>query len=324
MRFRLLALICVLAALCSTALAQDAPVAHQVSFGLIADVQYADRDPSGSRHYRASLGKLEACVADLNTRRLDFTIQLGDLIDRGTESFSAVLPRYNTLTMPRYHTLGNHDFPLPRAEVLATLKMDAPYYTFSTGGWNFIVLDTEDIIMGGGWPEDSEHSIQAKRWIDELRAQGMSEDETCNRCGIGSAQKEWLRDTLRQIAARGERAIVFGHIPIAREPGEWGPIHNSDEIRQVLEESGCVAAHFSGHVHEGGYTQREGIHYIALQGMIETPDTTAYATVELHPDRIQINGAGRTPNRTLPLTCTQAQPSATPAPTCTGTVCTIP
>jgi manganese-dependent ADP-ribose/CDP-alcohol diphosphatase len=309
MRVRVLLLVCVaVAALCGVAAgAEEAPAAGpRVSFGLLADVQYADRDVRGSRHYRASLGKLEACVADLNSRDLDFAIQLGDLIDRGPESFAQVLPRYEALTGPRYHVLGNHDFPMPRGEVFRTLGMDAAHYTFSVGRWNFIILDTQDIIMGGGWPEESENYQQAKRWVDQLRAEGMSEDETCNRCGIGDAQKEWLRDTLRQIGARGERAIVFGHIPIAQEPREWGGIHNKDEIRQVLEDAYCVAAYFCGHAHEGGYVERGGIHYVVLQGMVETADTTAYATVDVYDDRIEVHGVGRATSRVLAISPTPA------------------
>jgi manganese-dependent ADP-ribose/CDP-alcohol diphosphatase len=302
-RFAVLVLLLV-AMVCAAAGAEEAtPAARpQVSFGVVADVQYADRDAHGSRSYRASLGKLEACVADLNARDLDFTIQLGDLIDRNPESFDEVLPRYNALVMPHYSVLGNHDFLLPQDQLLAKLGMSAPYYTFSVNGWSFVVLDTEDVMARGRWPEDSEHHRQGTRWVEELRAKGWSEGATCNRCGVGPAEKEWLRDTLRAIAARGERAIVFGHVGIARHLDEQaGCIHNQDEIRQVLEEPGCVAAYFCGHEHVGDYVERGGIHYVIVQGMIETPDTTAYATVDVYDDRLEVHGVGRVPSRTLTL-----------------------
>ena len=195
MRLRpILVVLMAVGVLCGAALGVEevAPDAGpQVSFGLIADVQYADRDDRGTRAYRASLGKLEACVADLNSRDLDFTIQLGDFVDRRPESFAQVLPRYDALTMPHYHVLGNHDFPLPRDQVLRTLGMESAYYSFSSGGWRFVVLDTLDITIGGGWPEDSDHRRQAKAWIEELRAAGVSEEETCTRCGIGATYREF-------------------------------------------------------------------------------------------------------------------------------------
>jgi len=164
------------------------------------------------------------------------------------------------------------------------------------------VLDTVDIAMGGGWPEDSENYRQARQWVEKLRAEGMSEDETCNRCGVGEGQQQWLRDTLRQSRERGERVIVFGHIPVVAAPGgEWALIYNHEEIREVLESAGCVVAYFNGHDHGGGYAYRDGIHYVTLEGMVQGPDETAYATVELYDDRIEIHGVGRTPSRDLAL-----------------------
>lgn len=273
-----------------------------ISFGVIADIQYADRDPASGRYFRASLKRLEECVEDLNSRRLAFTIQLGDFIDRDAESFDRVLPVFDRLTMPRYHVLGNHDFPMPREQVLKKLGLGGPSYSFSYDDWRFVVLDTVDIAMGGGWSEDSEHYQQARRWVDKLRAAGMSEDSTCNRCGIGDQQKQWLIQTLEQACERGERVIVFGHIPIVTPPrGEWARIYNHEEIREVLESAGCVVAYFNGHDHKGGYAFRNGIHYVTLEGMVEGADETAYAIVELLDDRILIHGVGRTPERELEL-----------------------
>lgn len=48
------------------------------SLGLITDVQYANKDVDGKRRYRTSLTRLCQAVAELNTRPLEFTIQLGD------------------------------------------------------------------------------------------------------------------------------------------------------------------------------------------------------------------------------------------------------
>ena len=80
------------------------------TFGLVADVQYADADPVGSRYYREARGKLADCVRVLNQMDLAFVIQLGDLIDRDYSSFDAVVPIYDRLRSPHYHVLGNHDF----------------------------------------------------------------------------------------------------------------------------------------------------------------------------------------------------------------------
>jgi hypothetical protein len=70
----------------------------ELIFGVIADPQYADAEPKWGRFYRNSLVKLEDAVAELNKLPLDFTVTLGDLIDRDLASFAPVMPIYAKLT----------------------------------------------------------------------------------------------------------------------------------------------------------------------------------------------------------------------------------
>jgi len=274
---------------------QPAPV----SFGVMADVQYVDQDARGKRHYREALGKLEECVAELNTRDLAFTIQLGDLTDRHAASLDRILPVFNQLRMPKYHVLGNHDFSMGREEVLAKLGMGDAYYSFSQGNWRFVVLDTMDVSTHGGWPEESENYQQAQQWEEELRSE--PEPHACNKCGgIGEQQKRWLRATLREACEHGEKVIVFGHIPVVASPGnEWALLHNHAEVQEILESSECVVAYFNGHAHEGGYAYWNGVHYVNVAGMVEAPEQNAYAGVNLYDDRVEIRGVGKVPSHLL-------------------------
>ncbi len=291
-----------------------------LSFGVVADVQYADRDPRWSRHYRASLGNLRKCVADLNAQDLAFTIQLGDIIDRGEQSLDTILDVYNQLTMPKYHVLGNHDFPIPRHDLLARLGMDHAYYSFSPpdSGWRFVVLDTVDIAMGGGWPEDSENHRQAAQWLEKLKSEGKPYAQPWNG-GLGEQQKQWLRDTLAEAAGRGERVIAFGHMPLLAEASDGaGLVLNHEEIETILDSHRCVVAYLCGHDHAGGYAERSGIHHLTVQGMVEAPEQNAYAVVDLYQDRIEIRGVGKVPSRCLripaqPTPATALTPSERPA-----------
>eukprot|EP01043_Picozoa_sp_COSAG02_P080801 COSAG02_NODE_19394_length_884_cov_1.005096_2_plen_90_part_01 len=62
-------------------LAQPAAMGSPLfSFGLLGDPQYADVNPAGSRHFRASLGKLKACITHLNQEDLEFVVTVGDII----------------------------------------------------------------------------------------------------------------------------------------------------------------------------------------------------------------------------------------------------
>ena len=68
------------------------------SIGLIADCQYCKVEGEGIRKYSKSNGKLKQCVAHFNTLDLEYTIHLGDFIDRDWRSFdSVIVPKSNKI-----------------------------------------------------------------------------------------------------------------------------------------------------------------------------------------------------------------------------------
>ena len=83
-------------------------------FGLVTDVQYADKPAAGGRDYRGALVRLRSAVATLNGESLAFTAQLGDLIDGNGEAsltdLRAVLDALRGLRAPLHHVIGNHAF----------------------------------------------------------------------------------------------------------------------------------------------------------------------------------------------------------------------
>jgi predicted MPP superfamily phosphohydrolase len=79
------------------------------SFGVMADVQYADVDQMGKRNYRGSLEKLENSIELLNRYDLSFIASLGDLIDRHYESFEKPLELMSQSKAKIHHVLGNQD-----------------------------------------------------------------------------------------------------------------------------------------------------------------------------------------------------------------------
>ncbi|MHB8970576.1 MAG: metallophosphoesterase [Pirellulaceae bacterium] len=112
--------------------AEELPPARTgFSFGVVADAQYCDAEPGGTRYYRASAKKLADCVEAFNQLDLAFIIHLGDLIDRDTHSYEVMVPIYSRLKAPHYHVLGNHDFSVAADkvnEVAALLGMQDRYY----------------------------------------------------------------------------------------------------------------------------------------------------------------------------------------------------
>lgn len=273
------------------------PLPH-FSFGVIADVQYCDQESRGVRHYRSSLMKLEECVEDLNSRNLAFTIQLGDLIDKGAESFDTILPLFNRLKMPAYHVLGNHDFDVPagrKGDVCGILGLEERYYDFRVQGWRFIVLDGNDLSLYAR-PEDSAKHREAAAMLKGLKEKKAAFAQVWNG-GVGSEQMAWLEAVLKEAEDKGERVVVFCHFPVY--PHNAHNLWNSMEVVRLLESFRCVKAYINGHNHAGNYGERENIQYVTLPGMVDTPDTSAFGWVEVFEDRLELNGRGRAESRTL-------------------------
>src|SRR4051812_1636540 len=61
-----------------------------LNLGLVADPQYADLDPWGTRCYRQSIGKLAAAINHFNGQELDFCVNVGDAIDQKWQSFDPI------------------------------------------------------------------------------------------------------------------------------------------------------------------------------------------------------------------------------------------
>ena len=270
-----------------------------LAFGIIADPQYADVDPKGSRFYRNSLEKLESAIADLNTHPLDFTVTLGDLIDRDFTSFSAIMPIYGKLKSPHHPICGNHDFEVAdgdKVKVLPAMGLEKAYYSKVVGSWRFVFLDGTDI---GVWrqPADDPRTAEAKALRKKLAESGRRNAAPWN-AAIGAEQMAWLGDELAAAKAAGQRVILFNHYPVI-PVGDGHNLWNDVEVVALIEKHGNVAAYMNGHNHAGKYGKAGSCHYVNFKGMVETEKETAYATVKCFPDRIVIEGMGLEPNRDL-------------------------
>lgn len=264
-------------------------------FGLIADVQYCDCDAAGVRYYRNSISKLQKATAELNRHDLEFTVQTGDIIDRNVESFQTILPYFNKIEGPKYHVLGNHDFPVPTDEVVDILGMENQYYDFAEKGWRFIVLDTNDLSLYANKPDSAKYQ-ESQEMYTELKESGAVNAQTWNG-GVSSEQLTWLHNVLEKSAKTNEKVVVIGHHPVypANEHNAW----NDAEILKELESAGNVVAYFNGHNHAGNYSEKNGIAYVNFHGMLDTPDTSAYSVIQAFKDRLEIDGFGREPDRVI-------------------------
>ena len=270
----------------------------EFSFGVLTDVQYCDCEPRNDRYYRNALAKFEECVREFNSNDLAFVIQLGDIIEKDFASFDRVLPIYEQLMMPKYHVLGNHEFSVSqkkKSTVEERLGLENPYYDIRVKGWRFVILDGNDISTYRV-PKGSAAYRSAKTRLEVLQEQGLPNAKKYNGA-LSDPQMNWLRKTLNQACKAGEKVILFCHHPVL--PKNTNTLWNDTEVMNLIESYDCVVAYISGHYHPGNYQKKNGVHYLTLLGMVDTPDENAYAIIEIYPDRLQIIGYGREPSRAL-------------------------
>jgi 3',5'-cyclic AMP phosphodiesterase CpdA len=274
------------------------PDAVELSFGVIADPQYADVDPIATRFYRNSLNKLETAITDLNTRKLDFTVTLGDLIDRDFVSFSSVMERYAKLKSTHYPILGNHDFSVADADkpkVLAAIGLEKAYHSQVIKGWRLVFLDGTDTAAWRHAANDL-RTAATKNTLKEMAAKSGCRSNAGD-TAIGAVQMAWLEKELAAAKEANQRVILFNHYPIY--PAVPPNLRDAAEIVALIDRYDNVAAWMNGHNHQGNYAQKGHCHYVNFKGMVETEKDSAYAVVHCYADRIEIEGNGLEPDRKL-------------------------
>lgn len=272
-----------------------------LKFGVIADPQYADKLPRGTRHYRQSLAKLEAAIVELNKQPLDFVVTLGDLIDEDYASFSKVKEKYDALKSKHYKVFGNHDFSVADKDkglVAKAMGMQDGYYSIGLRGWRLIFLDGTEVSTYR-YPGDDPRTHKAEQQRKMLQKSGVLQAVPWNGA-ISEKQLAWLEQQLDSSKAGNERAIVFNHFPVL--PANDGHnLWNAEELVKLLSQYDHVDAYMNGHNHKGNYSELDGTHFLNFKGMVENPIESAYAVVTCFPDRIEVEGYGIEPDRKLTL-----------------------
>lgn len=272
------------------------PTEPILTFGVIADIQYCDSDPAGTRFYRESLKKLSDAIVDFNGLPLDCIITLGDMIDKNFSSFETVMPLFDNCKSPVYHTLGNHDFSIEKNhlnDLGPMLNTGIGYYSFAIKGIRFIILDSNDLSVYSPLEEKQDSANDLLRELKDAGAQHAYEWNG----GIDNEQLTWLDNELKESTQKGEKVFLFSHHPLW--PATGHNVLNYKSVLTILEPYDNIISAFCGHNHSGGYGNFDLIHFVNLKGMVETPDLNAYAVVEIYHNKIWIKGRGREKSQIL-------------------------
>ena len=286
MKKALLFLICIL--LIQSSCAQSESI---LKIGLVADPQYADKPTAGKRYYRESLWKLQEAIETFNKEDIDFVQNLGDIIDKGWESYDSIIPLYQGLLpgIENHHLLGNHDYSFDTSHLpvlLETLSMPDFYYSYVKNDWLFIVLDATDYSYFSN-PLHKHDTNKINAYYHSTA--GKSNHHRWN-SAIGEEQKLWLKQELHRARSSEQKVVVFSHMPL-RPTDVSENLWNNTEIIEILENHSNVVAFINGHNHAGNYIYKNGIHYITIVGMVDTM-TNSYGILEIYKDSMVLKGYG--------------------------------
>ena len=239
-----------------------------VRIGLLTDVHHAEKEPKGLHHFPDSLGKLSEAADEFRAQKVDFVVQLGDIIDGGQSKdveASMLANAWGTLRRSGrecHAVLGNHCLEsLTKSEHLSITGSPALYYSFDHGGFHFVVLDANNNRDGSDYENANFH------WRDP---------------GIPTSQRQWLA---ADLAATKLPAFVFCHQRIDVGGAHPFGIRNARGVRRILSESGKVAAVFQGHSHFNCQRTLGGVHYSTLLAMIKGAGrrNSGYGILEIFP-----------------------------------------
>lgn len=261
------------------------------SFGIVADVQYADYEPAGTRFYKESLNKLREAMRSFSDDKVDFVLNLGDIIDRDYVSYKPVLNIIDSSGLKTYHVTGNHDYSVePRLKKRLPLEQPSKdgYYSFRHKGFRFIVLNGNEIST---YSTTSKSTINAaEKMIIALKDSSELNGMEWNG-GMSQKQIEWLDNQLNESSAENEKAFIVCHFPVVPENAH--NLLNYKEVLKTLQKYHNVIAWINGHNHAGNYGNFNLTHFVTFKGMVETEDQNSYAMIDVYKNKIWIRGSGR-------------------------------
>ncbi len=270
---------------------------NSFKIGVIADCQYCDCDIKWDRYYKKAPQRLKEAVATLNKDSLNYTIHLGDFIDKGYNSLDSILPTWKTLTSKSYHVLGNHDFEVQdslKEKVLEKLNIKKRYYSFVEKDWRFIILDGNDLSFYGATSKEKAH--QTDSLFNQLKDKNLPYVQKWNGA-LSNKQLNWIQQELDKAVQQNQKVGFYCHFPIF--PVDQHNIWNREQFLSLIKPYKNVKLFFNGHNHAGAYEFVDNVHYLTFKGMVDTENTSAFAKVKFENDTVFVEGFEREISRKL-------------------------
>ncbi|HHE32121.1 MAG TPA: metallophosphoesterase [Chlorobaculum parvum] len=253
-------------------------------FGIVTDIHYNPETETGNR----TEAGLERCIEQWKQAGAEFVIQLGDLISRrGPEAEADLMAVRDMLACfggPMHHVAGNHCLAVPPERFCQVMGLDTLYYTFSSHGTRFIVLDGMEVSAVNEPQNEADRNL-LEYYRDVVKAPFY--------CGaVGSRQLEWLVTELGLALKNEEPVIILSHLPLLEETTDekHGLLWNHEEVVAMLLRYPNVRACLSGHYHSAVQVEQNCTHFAVLPAFRDCLDVQEGGgfMVELSCDDIMI------------------------------------
>ena len=259
-----------------------------VSFALIGDVQYADREPMDGRSYRQARKLFQQTIAELNRKNLDFVVCLGDLGDGiHKNEVPEILEDLKLCRHPVRMVAGNHDLVLnTEEELLRFFRQESFCYDFCLSGFRFIVYHSFDVSRFA--PPGSARYYAYRRYKEEHAFRELREWDGA----LSEQLKCWLQAKLQAAADRNEQVILLAHVPVLRSAsGSNAVMWDGGEQLELFDRYSNLRAFFAGHYHPGGCAVRNGVFHKTVKAICNVKEPTALIC-RLYPDRLETEAVG--------------------------------
>ncbi len=247
----------------------------KINIGIVTDIHAGlDND-----YIKGSLALelFDEALNELEKHKPAMLIELGDRTNDDSleirrNNVAELGKRFSSLTIPRHHLLGNHDF-LPREEQEQLLKTQLTNHSVVVEGWQLVFLYSFNSTVKGGLTEED---------------------------------LVWLGQTL---SSNTLPAIVFTHQPLDGIPTKGNVLFDaiphyltptgSEKARVMMEASGKVKLTLNGHTHWNRLERVNGISYLhltAVTPLVQNKEmTTAYSVLTLDDNTVSVKVYGREP-----------------------------
>ncbi len=236
--------------------------------------------------------RLCAFLQAAKQEKVDFAVQLGDFSYPEDTSYCACAPekmpinlklamecppnvpkkrlmqQYNSLPMPTYHVLGNHEMDFcSKQSAMAFDGITNPYYSFRCRGWHFIVLD-------GNHYRNNDGIIQDYWFGDYFESKDLPY--------LGTEQINWLE---KELSLDKAPTVLFCHQPM------WQCDRGLKDRKRIMDiftfaskNGKSIKLCMSGHLHRDYLTIENHIIYYSLNSISNYWAGEQYASLRYNKD----------------------------------------